>query len=320
MDYMKLLCLFLFALFPFLFNTSCSEDENEKENPVKEETVDPPGAPPKTWKEHWGSHQSLLQRMYYNDDVVIYFDEDIDKSITWPNQFMTDVWRYTKKVYGNFGDENRLYVIFHAQQASGGHPAGYIDKHHDYRNVIDNGAGVANAWHDDAYENYGMPVHEVSHIVEGVSKQVRESPAFDIWGDSKWAEIFAYDVFLGIGKTAEAKKLYDKHMNYSDNFPSPGTYWFRDWFYPIYKNHGGSKALNGFFELLAKHFPKVPDAENDNKNLIYSRRMNYGEFVHFWSGAAGTNLKEQATLAFGWPAEWEAQFIQAQKDFPGITY
>lgn len=317
---MRPLCLFMIVLVSFFLITACGEEDAEQENTVIEEPIDPPGAPPKTWQEHWGSHNAMLQRMYYNDDVAIYFDEDIDKKIIWPNQFMTDVWRYTKKVYGDFGEENRLYVIFHAQKASGGHPAGYMDKHHDYRNVIDNGAGVANAWLNDSFDSYGMPVHEVAHIVEGVSKQVRESPAFEIWGDSKWAEIYAYDVFLGLGKTDAAKALYDKHINYSDNFPSPGTYWFRDWFYPIYKNYGGSKVLNEFFELLAEHFPKMPDPENDNKNLIYSRRMNYGEFFHFWSGAAGANLKDQATLAFGWRTEWEAQFIQAQKDFPEITY
>jgi hypothetical protein len=47
--------------------------------------------------------------------------------------------------------------------------------------------------------------------------------------------------------------------------------------------------------------------------------MNMGEFVHFWSGAAGVNLKAQATTAFGWTSEYEAQFIAAQAAFP-FTY
>jgi hypothetical protein len=38
------------------------------------------------------------------------------------------------------------------------------------------------------------------------------------------------------------------------------------------------------------------------------------------SGAAGTNLKELATTAFGWPADREAQFNKARADFPMITY
>jgi hypothetical protein len=47
--------------------------------------------------------------------------------------------------------------------------------------------------------------------------------------------------------------------------------------------------------------------------------MNWGEFVHFWSGAAGVNLKALATAAFGWPAEWETQFNNARTQFP-FTY
>ncbi len=69
--------------------------------------------------------------------------------------------------------------------------------------------------------------------------------------------------------------------------------------------------LNRFFVLLAQYFPKG--------GKDYTREMNWGEFVHFWSGAAGVNLKAQATSAFGWPAEWETQFVQAQRDFP-FTY
>ena len=40
-----------------------------------------------------------------------------------------------------------------------------------------------------------MIVHEVAHIVEGGSKNTQRSPQFGIWGDSKWAEIFIYDVY-----------------------------------------------------------------------------------------------------------------------------
>jgi hypothetical protein len=42
-------------------------------------------------------------------------------------------------------------------------------------------------------------------------------------------------------------------------------------------------------------------------------------FVHF-GAAAGVNLKPLATAAFGWPTEWEQQFVQARQDFPGVTY
>jgi hypothetical protein len=47
--------------------------------------------------------------------------------------------------------------------------------------------------------------------------------------------------------------------------------------------------------------------------------MNWGEFIHFWSGAAGVNLKPLATSAFGWTSTFETQFNQARIDFP-FTY
>jgi hypothetical protein len=48
--------------------------------------------------------------------------------------------------------------------------------------------------------------------------------------------------------------------------------------------------------------------------------MTMGEFVHFMSGAAGTDLQERATFAFGWTVDWEAQLQSARAAFPGITY
>ncbi|MFY0580863.1 hypothetical protein ACN28S_47410 [Cystobacter fuscus] len=69
--------------------------------------------------------------------------------------------------------------------------------------------------------------------------------------------------------------------------------------------------LNRYFSLLAQYYPK-----NGND---YARGLNWGEFIHFWSGAAGVNLKTLATSAFGWPTEWETQFVQAQRSFP-FTY
>jgi hypothetical protein len=314
---MRSLCLFLTASILVLLASCGSFDE-----PVApEEQPDPLGAPPKTWQETWTGHRSLLQRKYYNDDVAIYFDPDMKQDVTWPNQFFTDAWKYTKSVYGDFGEENRLYVIFHPAKQSGGHPAGWTDKHHDYRNTIDNGGGgSADAWVADNFDNYGIPIHEIGHIVEGTSKGIRESPAFDIWGDSKWCEIYTYDVYLGMGRPAEAQRVYNIFMSTSDDFPHPGTYWFRDWFYPIYSQYGGNKVLNGFFEVLSKNFPTRPDEVNDGRNPLYDRRMNHGEFVHFWSGAAGKDLKPLAVQAFGWPQAWEAEWQKAKTDFPNITY
>ena len=109
-----------------------------------------------------------------------------------------------------------------------------------------------------------------------------------------------------------AQRAHDRFTNVTDDFPRAGTRWFRDWFYPIWRDHGGVRVLSSYFQLLSQHFPK--------NGRRYARDLNFGEFVHFMSGAAGTNLEQQATLAFGWPADREAQFTKARSDFSAISY
>jgi hypothetical protein len=264
--------------------------------------------PPATWTEHWFEHNQTLTRKFYDNDVAIYYDNDVNSAITWPYTYMGDVWRYTKSVYGNFGTENRLYAIFHTNKYSGGHPSTYFDASHDSRNVTDVGPGP---WTNGSGNDLDLNTHEVAHIVEGAAKGYHNSPAFGLWGDSKWAEIFIYDVYKGLNRTSDVTRWYNLMINGTDNFPQANTHWFRDWFYPIYNNYGGAQALNGYFTKLAQYFPK--------SGTNYSRSMNWGEFVHFWSGAAGINLKPLATAAFGWPASYETQFNQARIDFP-FTY
>jgi hypothetical protein len=38
--------------------------------------------------------------------------------------------------------------------------------------------------------------------------------------------------------------------------------------------------------------------------------MNWGEYVHFTSGAAAADMSGQAARAFGWPREWADQLEQ----------
>ncbi|SFE41046.1 Por secretion system C-terminal sorting domain-containing protein [Chitinophaga sp. CF118] len=265
--------------------------------------------PPATWQEHWFEHNQLLSRVFYDNDLALYYDNDVSRSVTWTQQYLGDVWRYTKRTYGSFGDDPHLFAVLHTNKYSGGHPSGYFDPSHDNRNVIDAGAGP---WTSATHGDRGLLTHEVAHVVEGNSKNSHSSPAFGIWGDSKWAEIFNYDVYKALGRTDDAAQAYDDYNNSDgDDFPRAGTKWFKNWFYPIYSRHGGSQVLNRYFIQLALYFPK-----NGND---YSRRMNMGEFVHFWSGAAGVNLKSLATTAFGWTSEYEAQFVAAQAAFP-FTY
>jgi hypothetical protein len=313
----KVLCVVVIGLTIF-FTQGCNKDyepEPEPEIPVvPPKAPEPVGAPPLTWKEHWFDHNQLVSRVYYDDDLAVYFDAQVDGSLTWMFKFVGDVWRYTKKTYGGYGNDPRLYAIFHTNKYSGGHPAYYFDAGHDYRNTIDCGPGP---WLTQA-GNVDLPTHEIFHIVESASFGTQGSPGFGnpptgVWGDSKFAEIFQYDVYKGLGLESEAERWHNHALTEVSTIPRAGTYWYKDWFYPVYKNYGQTQVLVKFFKLMADYFPK-------DGNKRYTRKMNYGEFVHFFSGAAGSNLKAQATLAFGWPTEYENQFNQARLDFKAITY
>ena len=272
-------------------------------------------APPRTWKEHWFEHDRVVKLVNANDDVAIYFDDNVPRraATAWIHSFMTRAWRYTKATYGDFrGPDDRLYAIFHQGRYSGGHPSTYFDASHDYRNVTDCGPGP---WDQPAY---GIPSHEIGHIVEGASNGVHGSPAFGLWKDSKWIELYQYDLYVGLGLKQEARRAFARFTAESDDFPRPGTHWFRDFFSPAWRHHGRSKLMASFFHLLAQHYPKGP--EGDGKNLHYTRDMNWGEFIHFMSGAAGEDLRPLARKAFGWPPEWEKQYRKARHEFAGIAY
>nr|WSZ97371.1 fibronectin type III domain-containing protein [Streptomyces sp. NBC_00857] len=268
------------------------------------------GAPdlPAVWQEHWLEHTQSLSRVYYDGDVGIYFDPDVDKSKTWVYDYVAKLWRYTKQNYGSFSNP-RLAAIFHQGKYGGGHPATVFDAGHDNRNVIDVGLG---SWNENDAQARDMTAHEIGHVVESSAKGVNGSPSFPLWGDSKWAEIYQYDAYLGTGLTADADRWHTRMLANRDNFPRANTAWYKDWFHPIWRDHGKGAVLSKYFQVLADNYQK--------HNGKYARDMNYGEFVHFWSGAAGVNLKARATTAFGWPAEYEQQFKQAQIDFPDVKY
>jgi len=303
----------LFLGFVFI---SCSSGGAAKDSVVEKnpdvEIPEDADAPTATWKEHWFEHNQLLSRVYYDDDLALYYDNDVDRNIEWTRKLLSEVWVYIKSVYGEYGEDPRLFAILHTDKYSGGHPSVYMDASHDYRNVVD--CGPYNWTQPDPEAGLSMVIHEIGHIVEGSTNGIKSNPAWDIWKDSKWAEIFIYDVYKGIGRDDFAQQTYDDMVNKYDDFPRANTQWFIDWFYPIYSEHGGSKVLNNFYDLLAENFPKTSDGK------AFSRRMNMGEFVHFWSGAAGVDLQPLAQEAFGWSSEWGSQLESAKETFVGINY
>jgi hypothetical protein len=212
---------------------------------------------------------------------------------------MSRMWQYAKQQYGDMGPD-RLYSIHHQGRYSGGHPSYYFDASHDMRNVSDVGPGP---WNPGAYD---IASHEVAHVVESTAAGAQGSPSFPVWRDSKWAEIFQYDVYLALGLTADAQRVFTRFTNQSDSFPRAGTRWFRDWYYPLYRDRGGVKLLTRYFQLLAQHFPK--------NGKRYSRNLNFGEYVHFMCGAAQMDCKAMAEAAFG--NAWDAQYQAARTAFP----
>ena len=316
--------LFLAATFCTMA-VSCSKKLSGTVPPPDEGTTARALTPaPETWQEHWFEHNQLLQLKFSDTSVAVYYDNDVNPSITWPYTYLAQAWNYTKATYGSFGSDSRLWPIFHAGKYSGGHPSTYFDTSHDLRNVIDVGSSDPNAWTSGTGNDIDLVTHEIGHIVEGASKGIHNSPAFGIWHDSKWMEIYQYDVYLGLGRTADASRWYGLKIPTTDTYPRAGTHWFRDWFYPVYNGFGKTAVLNKFFTLLSQYFPKHTVSNGTFSYPEYTRGMNFGEFVHFWSGAARADLKQIALNAFGNLDEngndWTVQLTQAKVDFPAIKY
>jgi hypothetical protein len=272
----------------------------------------PPAPPPQHWREHWFEHDRVLTLSSFDDQAAVYYDESVRGRTGWTLQFVSRAWRYVKSVYGDdFGPDGRLYAVFHQGHYSGGHPATHFAASHDHRNAIDCGPGP---WGEECEGKYDMPSHEIAHVVEFANNGVEGSPAFPVWGDSKWAEFFIYDLYVGLGMQRDAARVRTDFLRGSDPFPRGGTHWFRDWFGPLWQEARGPDVLVEYFRLLAEWFPRKGDRRH------YSRSMNLGEYVHFTSGAIGRDLTYQAEIAFGRRDSWLAELAAARRAFPEITY
>jgi hypothetical protein len=268
--------------------------------------------PPASWREHWFDHRQLLQLYQCDSHCAIYLDASVSHAeIRWLGRYISRVWRYSKATYGDaFGPDPRIYSIHHAGRHGGGHAGYYGSPLHDYRNVSDCGTDT---WRESDSYALDLPAHEIGHTVESVNNGTHGSPAFEVWGDSKWAEFYMYDLYAALGMHRDAQRVYHRFMSNTDDFPRAGTRWFRNWFYPLWRECGQSAVMVQFFRLLARHFPRGQDN-------TYTRRMNWGEYLHFTSGAAAADLRSQAARAFGWRGEWTSQLERARDQFPGVTY
>ncbi|TRW25340.1 discoidin domain-containing protein [Flavobacterium zepuense] len=287
---------------------SCSDDDPADTGGLPDAIVnsDPAGSPPRNIIESWAGHNNELFRQYFDNNVAVYYSDDVARPLEWPFEFLSKTTEHANDVYGMFGIENRLYAVFHTSS-----PAPYVatafDSQSENRNLFDIGF--------NGYEMSGTNTDNillsVSKIVETSSNGISGSAAGDVWGDT-FSQIFLYDAYASQQMQADADRIFGQYNTATANFPRENTYWFRDWYYPIYSNYGGGQAFGNFFRIVAQYYPTTGNS--------FSHDMNMGEFVHFFSGATGEDLLPLATEAFGWNDEWQDQLITARADFPTLNY
>jgi hypothetical protein len=317
--------------------------------PTRSATVAPPSSavpPPTTChpdatatiKDYIGGHGETMTRSSCNADAAVYFDAELQalpaSGTAWIAPFVTDVWRHVKSTYGqcavdrdlaapigpgcaNFGAPKPALAFMHQNKHGGRTVTNRFDGFSGFRTTLDIGD---NGWKESSGVLHDRIVHEACHEVEGSSQGIHESPAFSVWGDSKWAEFCVYDFYARSGRTADANRVFDEFSKNRDNMPSGATQaaWFRDWFLPLWKDSGdNADVMKRYFALLAQNFPTR--SENDGRNLTYTRRMTTGEFVHFMSAADNRDLSGRAASAFNSGFK-RAEFEKAQRDFPALKY
>jgi hypothetical protein len=60
------------------------------------------------------------------------------------------------------------------------------------------------------------------HFVESAGNGVHGSPAYEMWGRSRWAEFYIYDLYSALGMDREAKCVYRRFTGNTDDFPRRG--------------------------------------------------------------------------------------------------
>ena len=113
--------------------SSCTKDilENIKGLPNSVVNNDPPGSPARGLIENWNQHSETVTRQYFDANTAIYYDAEVNRAIEWPINFFSDSWLYISNRYGEFGNDNKLYVIAHGEEGEG-----------IYKTIFDQDAGA----------------------------------------------------------------------------------------------------------------------------------------------------------------------------------
>jgi hypothetical protein len=263
--------------------------------------------PPLNWTEHWYEHGEQLTRVYYDDCIALYFDGDVTPAAKdWLIPFLDQAWSYSLATYGKLGSE-RLYVVVHQGKYGGGHSATYDESSHDHHNVIDMGSAE---WLPGEYD---LPAHLMGFIVDTAGAHTKLGSAKDEhYGNEGFPLIYKYDLYVALGLTDVANAAHAYFNTLKNSEPYADTYWYRDWFYPLWRDHGHAKVFADYMTLLQQLAP------TDADGWLYT--LNYGQYFHFMSGAAGQDLEPLARDAFQWHPDFDEEISSAKEDFPEITY
>jgi hypothetical protein len=268
----------------------------------------PGGAePPAEWTEDWLTHSQRLSRAFYDDCIALYFDPDVAAAtVDWMAPLLSEAWAYTLGAYGELGSD-RLFVVVHRGRHLGGHAATFDVPSHHYRNVVDIGA-------DDWPEgSYAVPLHLMGLLVDAEGAQPKlGAPMAARYGNVGFPLIYRYDLLLALGLTEAANESLTSFLEQSNDEPTRGTFWFRDWFHPLWLEEESAQVFVRYMSLLRLYYPAAADGWMDT--------MNYGQYVHFMSGAARKSLLPRARQVLGWGPLHDAELAAARFDFPEIEY
>jgi len=268
-----------------------------------------PGGPEPalTWTEHWFEHNQELTRVHYDDCIAVYFDGDTSMAAKdWLVPFLNKAWAYSLATYGQMGSE-RVYVIVHQGKFLGGHSSTFAEASHDNHAVIDMGS---DDWVDGEYD---LPAHLLSFLVDSQGAHTKfGAPMGWQYDNAGFPLIYKYDLYLALGLNDVAADAFTDFNAIKNGSPYANTFWFRDWFYPVWRDHGHAKLFANYETLLEKHFPVGADH--------WMPDMNYGQYFHFMSGAAGVDLLPAARQAFVWHPDFDDEVAAAKADFPDIKY
>ena len=303
---LKLVWIFLIAGFVL----SCSDEDSsivtDRPDSIIDTDLNYEYAPERFLTQQWNGEEQPLYREFFDSNVGVYYDENVDRDIIWTRSFTSQVWGYARDRY-DLGSQ-LVYAVFHSSEVNP-----FVGNIYDEETTNKYLFDITLHEGEASAADMDLIIEMISEIVQTSAFGINTSPASDIWQD-KWKEIFIYDVYTVLNMDEDAQRIKDTYSNVSVDYPATDTYWFKDWFLSIYNTYEGGITLGKFFETVSLNYPL------DDLGVSYDHQLNMGEFVHFFSAATGEDIQGLAEEVFGWNDEWNTELLQARSDFPNVDY